>query len=75
MEDNHTGLNPTCREVHRLTSEGLDRDLSLVERARMRLHLLVCEACRNFTTQMQLLRQAMRRLAHGDQAGSEGEPK
>jgi len=56
------GLKPTCKEVHRLTSEGLDRELSLVERLRVRLHLMVCDACTNFTGQMQLLRRAMRRL-------------
>lgn len=56
-------LKPTCKEVHRLTSEGMDRELSLVERARMRMHLLVCTACRNFDGQMRLLRRAMRTLA------------
>jgi len=70
MENDDTGLKPTCREVHRLTSEGLDRELSLIERARMRVHLLMCEACRNFTGQMALLRHAMRRMARG-----ENEPK
>lgn len=55
-------LKPTCKEVHRLTSEGLDRKLSLVERARVRMHLLVCTACQNFTAQMQLIRRAMRDL-------------
>jgi predicted anti-sigma-YlaC factor YlaD len=56
-------LKPTCREVHRLTSEGLDRELSVVERARIQMHLLVCAACRNFTDQMNLIRRAMRQLA------------
>lgn len=56
------GIKPTCREVHRLTSEGLDRELSMVEKARVRMHLLVCNACRNFNGQMQLIRRAMRRL-------------
>jgi predicted anti-sigma-YlaC factor YlaD len=70
MENDQTGLKPTCREVHRLTSEGLDRELSVLERARMRLHLLVCTACRNFTGQMDLLRRAMHRMASG-----EDEPK
>lgn len=55
-------LKPTCKEVHRLTSEGLDRQLSLVERTRVRMHLLVCTACQNFTAQMQLIRRAMRQL-------------
>lgn len=56
-------LKPTCKEVHRLTSEGMDRELSLVERTRMRMHLLVCTACRNFTGQMAFLRRAMRNLS------------
>jgi len=60
MEPHKTGLKPTCREVHRLVSEGMDRDLSLVERTRMRLHLVVCEACTRFNGQMSLLRKAMR---------------
>lgn len=53
-------LKPTCKEVHRLVSEGLDRELSLVERIRMRMHLLICRACQNFNNQMDLLRRAMR---------------
>jgi hypothetical protein len=40
----------------------MDRELSLVERARLRLHLHSCAACVNFAQQMDLLRQAMRRL-------------
>lgn len=52
---------PTCREVHRLVSEGLDRELTLTERARMQMHLLICRACQNFSGQMDLLRRAMRR--------------
>lgn len=56
------GLKPTCKEVHRLTSEGLDRDLTLIERWRVRMHLWVCDACTNFSGQMRLLRRAMRKL-------------
>jgi predicted anti-sigma-YlaC factor YlaD len=64
-------LKPTCKEVHRLVSEGLDRDLSLVERARMQMHLLVCRACQNFNGQMLLLRKAMRNFRIPDlSAGS-----
>lgn len=54
------GLKPTCKEVHRLVSEGMDRKLTLVERSRMRLHLVVCRACTRFNTQMDTLRKAMR---------------
>ncbi|MEC5215169.1 putative anti-sigma-YlaC factor YlaD [Actimicrobium sp. GrIS 1.19] len=56
------GLKPTCKEVHRLTSEGLDRHLSVIEQLRVRIHLIVCESCTNFTAQMQLLRRAIRKF-------------
>jgi hypothetical protein len=45
-----------------MVSERLDRHLSLTERARLRVHLSICDACTNFNGQMQLLRQAMRKL-------------
>ncbi|MES3023139.1 MAG: zf-HC2 domain-containing protein [Pseudomonadota bacterium] len=61
MNKHNEGFKPTCREVHRLVSEAMDRDLSLVERARVRLHLFVCEACTRFGGQMALLRGAMRK--------------
>ncbi|GAA4020842.1 zf-HC2 domain-containing protein [Actimicrobium antarcticum] len=52
-------LKPTCREVHQLVSEGMDRELTFVERARMRFHLLMCGACTTFIRQMGFLRGAM----------------
>jgi hypothetical protein len=53
----------------------LDRDLSFVERWRMRLHLMVCDACGNFSKQMDLLRRAMQQLSIPDDAGQEPEEK
>ncbi|HEX8955065.1 MAG TPA: zf-HC2 domain-containing protein [Burkholderiaceae bacterium] len=52
----------TCKEAHRLVSEGLDRELGVFERLRIRAHLTLCDACTNFNGQMILLRQAMRNL-------------
>lgn len=75
MENDSMGLKPTCREVHRLTSESLDRELSLVERARRHMHLLICSACRNFDRQMTLIRRAMQQLAVADEAGKERGPE
>jgi predicted anti-sigma-YlaC factor YlaD len=66
-------LKPTCKEVHRLTSEGMDRDLSMVERARVQMHLLVCNACRTFTDQMQLIQHAMRKLAPSEENSREAD--
>lgn len=56
------GLKATCKEVHRLVSEELDRDLPLMDRLRVYLHLRICDACKNFEGQMRLLRRAMRRM-------------
>ncbi len=65
------GLMPSCKDVHRLVSERLDRDLSRSERVRMRMHIFICGACRNFDGQMDLIRRAMRKLpvpdAHADE--------
>ncbi|MES2933018.1 MAG: zf-HC2 domain-containing protein [Pseudomonadota bacterium] len=55
-------LTPSCREAHRLVSEGMDRPLSLVERTRVQMHLMICEACTNFNGQMALLRKAIRHM-------------
>lgn len=56
------GFKLTCKEAHRLTSEALDRDLSLMERTRLRAHAMLCDGCHNFNGQMQLIRQSMRQL-------------
>lgn len=58
--DEPTTLKPTCREVHRLVSESMDRKLTVVERGRKHVHLMVCAACTRFSGQMDLLRQAVR---------------
>lgn len=63
-------LIPTCKEVHRLTSESMDRELRLPERVRMRAHLKWCRACQNFTGQMAFIRRAIRSMAWED--GSAG---
>lgn len=52
----------TCKEVHRLVIEGQDRRLPLSQRIAVRIHLLLCGACRRFEAQMELLRRAVRRF-------------
>ncbi len=61
-----------CQTLSRLLSDGLDRKLPSTDRARMRLHLVMCRACRNVDEQMQFMREAMRRL--GQQEGDGGGP-
>lgn len=52
----------SCKDVSHLTTQALDRRLTLSERWHVWLHLRICAACRNFNRQMTLIRQAMRRL-------------
>lgn len=52
----------SCKEVSRLLSDGLDADLPAPQRARLRLHLVLCEACREMEQQMHLFRRALRKL-------------
>lgn len=63
-------LDLDCRTVSRLISDGLDRTLPTGERARMRLHFVLCATCRNVNEQMQFLRRAVRALA--DEPASPG---
>lgn len=53
----------TCKQTARLVSLSYDKRLSWRERLGVRLHLLACEACRNFTRQMRFLREATQRFA------------
>lgn len=52
-----------CKEVSRLISDGQDDRLPVADRARMRLHFVLCETCRNVDEQMQFIRRAMRKLS------------
>jgi hypothetical protein len=51
----------TCKQASRLVSQGLDRKLGFAERLRLRLHLLICDACTNFRRQLDFLRKALQR--------------
>ncbi len=55
----------TCHEVTRLVSESQDRVLSLREKWSLKIHLLVCTGCKNFSLQVPFLRKAMRGYASG----------
>ena len=52
----------TCKEASRMLSEGQDRALGFGERVKLRLHLLICDACANFSRQVETLRRAVRAL-------------
>jgi predicted anti-sigma-YlaC factor YlaD len=53
----------SCKQVSRIVSQGLDRELGFTERVRLRVHLAICDGCTNFSRQMAFLHKAMARLA------------
>lgn len=65
-------INLSCQEVSRLLSDRQDETLPTADRARLRLHLLMCQACRNVDEQMQFLRRAMRQLGREPTDGDPG---
>lgn len=56
-------LKIKCRQAALLLCDSQDRPLALNERLPLRMHLLVCPACRNFRLQLRFLRQASRGYA------------
>jgi len=58
-----------CQEVTRLYSEAQERRLTLTERAGLKLHVMMCEGCKNFGHQMLDLRRFARRYAQGENEG------
>jgi predicted anti-sigma-YlaC factor YlaD len=50
----------TCKQASQFVSISLDRPLSWSERLQLKLHLLLCNACRRFNQQLQMLRAVLR---------------
>jgi hypothetical protein len=55
-----------CREVSELLSQAQDRPLTFREKLAVHVHLPLCDACRNFRAQLDVLRAAVRRYIGGD---------
>ena len=56
----------TCKDVARILSDGLDTEMAAAERARLRVHMVICEACRNVEQQFDLLRRLVRKSGPSD---------
>ncbi|HMN94708.1 MAG TPA: zf-HC2 domain-containing protein [Hydrogenophaga sp.] len=53
-----------CKEVTALVIAREDRDLPVLERAALRVHMAMCKACPNFERQVLTMRNAMRQWRH-----------
>jgi len=50
----------SCKRATELTSQALDRQLSLPERLALGFHILICDGCRNTRNHFLFLREAVR---------------
>ena len=56
----------SCKETTRLLSQGEDRQLAFGERVALRLHLAICDGCRNLKAQFKFLRSAVKNLSQDE---------
>jgi len=50
-------MKHACHYASRLASDSLDRPLTLWERIRLKLHLSICNNCKNCDNNLKLMRQ------------------
>jgi hypothetical protein len=60
----------SCKETTRLLSQGEDRKLAFGERVALRLHLAICDGCRNVGAQFRFLRVAVKSLSRDGNDGT-----
>ena len=51
-----------CKQTSQLISQSLDRSLTLRERFALRLHLLICKYCKQFSQHIQTIRVALKQM-------------
>ena len=52
----------SCEQAAKLSSRAMEQPLSRAERVLLRLHLMMCERCTNFSHQIEFLRRASRKI-------------
>lgn len=50
---------PSCRDISKLISDGMDRNLPLRKRLSIRLHVSMCGFCRRYEKQLHLLHEGV----------------
>lgn len=54
-----------CQHATKLISESQDRALSMPEKISLKMHLMMCTGCKNFSLQVPFLSKAMKAYAAG----------
>lgn len=52
----------SCRQASELSSRAMDQPLGPTERLLLRLHLMMCRGCSNFSRQIEFLRRVSRKI-------------
>ena len=55
-----------CKQATELMSMRMDKELPMPQRMGLRLHLMMCKGCRNFSRQMDFLRQVSSKFPQRD---------
>src|SRR5947207_5686672 len=53
-------FTPTCPEVTRILSLGMDKELPLTTRIKLRIHYLMCSFCERYAKQLNYMREVAR---------------
>ena len=54
----------TCKQASQFISASLDRPLTLRERFVLKLHLFICDKCRQFSQHLQTIRVAIKTMVN-----------
>ena len=57
-------IGPDCEKVAQLVSESLDTKLPWYQRILLQMHLFVCDSCKEFSKQIQILHRMLYQLTH-----------
>ena len=55
-------FTPTCPEVVRILSLGMEKRLSLMMRIKLRIHYLMCSFCERYMKQLKYIREVSRKF-------------
>lgn len=55
-------FTPTCPEVTRILSLGMDKELSILMRIKLRVHYLMCSFCERYAKQLKYMREVSRQF-------------
>lgn len=64
-----------CEQATRLISESQERALSLSEKMSLKMHVMMCSGCKNFSLQVPFLSKAMKAYARGLDEGRDEKSK